>query len=127
MYNENMLTPNGGIQPITSTLDYEKMGVTLFDVYIVNPNDSTFETYSNGEFIQLEKGKNIQLNLDKARTVIPSGNAINGLDIRMGFMENIIFYNGFGYSDKFVAKLFENGKLVGYCCVYYRNIVSLDE
>lgn len=145
LYNDNMLIANDNIQPISSAVDYEKMGVTLFKVYLVNNSKNEGEenrsfagytpemlaqmktsnnTYKNGDFVQLVKGQNLMLDLDEVRSLVPDGK-LNGLEVRMGFTEDIKFHEGFGFSDKFVAKLFQNGKLVGYCCVYYRNVTSV--
>lgn len=145
LYNDNMLIANGNIQPISSAVDYEKMGVTLFNVYLVDntknkgEENGTFKgythedlagmknsknTYKNGDFVQLVKGQNLMLDLDEVRSLVPDGK-LNGLEVRMGYTEDIKFHKGFGFSDKFVAKLFQNGKLVGYCCVYYRNVTSV--
>jgi len=145
LYNDNMLIANDNIQPISSAVDYEKMGVTLFNVYLVNntknegEENGTFEGYTpeklaemknsnnpykNGDFVQLVKGQNLMLDLDEVRSLVPDGK-LNGLEVRMGFTEDIKFHEGFNFSDKFVAKLFQNGKLVGYCCVYYRNVTSV--
>jgi len=111
-------------QPITQQVDYEKLGIALFSVSVKNGTADAKE-YPSESFIQLHMGDEIEVNLGKFKT--ENSTAINGLDIRFGYNDKIIFKDGKAYYGKFTAKLFHNGKLIGYCNVYYRDHTELDQ
>jgi hypothetical protein len=110
-------------QPITKDVDYEELGIKLFNVLVKNgPTDTP---YSNNSYLQLKLGDQIEVDLDNFKT--QNNTAINGLDIRFGYNDKIIFKDGKAYYGKFTAKLFDNGKLIGYCNIYYRDYTDLDQ
>jgi len=110
-------------QPITKQVDYEELGIILFGVTV--RNGSVSKDYASGELIELKMGDEIEVNLENFKNL--NSKAINGLDIRFGYNDKIIFKDGKAYYSKFTAKLFDNGKLIGYCNVYYRDHTELDQ
>lgn len=110
-------------QPITKQVDYEELGIILFGVTV--RNGSVSKDYASGELIELKMGDEIEVNLGDFKNL--NSKAINGLDIRFGYNDKIIFKDGKAYYSKFTAKLFDNGKLIGYCNVYYRDHTELDQ
>ena len=109
-------------QPITKQVDYEELGIILFGVTVKNGLVS--KDYDSESLIELKMGDEIEVNLGNFKNL--NSKAINGLDIRFGYNDKIIFKDGSYYS-KFTAKLFDNGKLIGYCNVYYRDHTELDQ
>jgi prepilin-type N-terminal cleavage/methylation domain-containing protein len=120
-YNTNMAKVQP--QPITKQVDYEKLGIILFGVTV--KNGSEFKKYESESLIELKMGDEIEVDLENFKNL--NSKAINGLDIRFGYNDKIIFKDGKAYYGKFTAKLFHNGKLIGYCNVYYRDHTELDQ
>jgi prepilin-type N-terminal cleavage/methylation domain-containing protein len=120
-YNTNMAKVQP--QPITKQVDYEKLGIILFGVTV--KNGSEFKKYESESLIELKMGDEIEVDLENFKNL--NSKAINGLDIRFGYNDKIIFKDGKAYYSKFTAKLFDNGKLIGYCNVYYRDHTELDQ
>ncbi|MDD4243248.1 MAG: prepilin-type N-terminal cleavage/methylation domain-containing protein [Bacilli bacterium] len=111
-------------QPITKQVDYEELNIYLFTVDVKNGQNHV-ESYENNSYLQLELGDEIEVNLGKFKT--DNSASIDGLDIRFGYNDKIEFHEGKAYYGKFTAKLFDNGKLIGYCNIYYRDYTDLDQ
>lgn len=109
-------------QPITQQVDYEALNIYLFTVDVKN-GQNPVESYENNSYLQLELGDEIEVNLGKFKT--DNSASIDGLDIRFGYNDKIEFHEGKAYYGKFTAKLFNNGKLIGYCNIYYRDYTDL--
>jgi len=113
IYNETMLAANGGVQPISNIeVDYESKGIKLMEMTIGNTQ------YTSGSFVELTH--------DSAKLLIQEFKTQNNItslsnaEFRVGYTEDYKIYNGKLYTSKFVAKLYSNNKLVGYCSIYYR-------
>jgi hypothetical protein len=120
-YNSNMSKVQP--QPMTKEVDYEKLDVKLFSVIV--RNGLVEETLPSGSFMERKLGDEIEVDLDDFKKTNSVG--VNGLDIRFGYNDDLVFKNGKAYYGRFTAKLFENGKLVGYCNIYYRDYYEIDQ
>jgi len=116
-------------QPVTKQIDFEKLGIYLFKINVRNVrnvrNNENPKSYDNDSYLERKLGDEIDIDLEGFRTT----NKVNvdGIDVRFGFNDNLVFKDGKAYYGKFTAKLFENGKLVGYCNIYYRDYIELDQ
>jgi len=114
-YNSVMLSANGGVQPRTTSIDLASKGISLMNVTIggVEKESGSFVTMSE-ESIKLAIGSFKQQN-DISK--------LSSAEFRFGYSEDVKFdKDGLAYVCKFVVKLYSNGKLVGYSCIYYREI-----
>lgn len=123
-YNSNMSKVQP--QPITKEVDYEKLGVKLFSINVINSSGSNPPvSLPSGSYLERKLGDEIEVDLEDFKSTNSVG--VNGLDIRFGYNDDLVFKNGKAYYGRFTAKLFENGKLVGYCNIYYRDYYEIDQ
>lgn len=126
-FNDIVRDANGGTQPFSSEVDYEKKGIKLVSIKI-----GTDKVVSSGSFIDLGEEtisleSMIELNLKDIRENNP-GIDLEKVDFRIGYTDEFKIHEGKLYFCKFVVKLYDNSnKLVGYCSIYYREAdVKLD-
>jgi type IV pilus assembly protein PilA len=126
-FNDIVRDANGGTQPFSSEVDYEKKGIKLVSIKIgegkVVPSGSFIDL--GEETISLQSM--IKLDLNDIRDNNP-GIDLEKVDFRIGYTDEFKIHEGKLYFCKFVVKLYDSSnKLVGYCSIYYREAdVKLD-
>lgn len=126
-FNDIVRNANGGTQPFSSEVDYEKKGIKLVSIKIGKD-----KVVSSGSFIDLGEEtisleSMIKLDLKDIREV-NQGIDLEKVDFRIGYTDEFKIHEGKLYFCKFVVKLYDSSnKLVGYCSIYYREAdVKLD-
>jgi len=119
-YNSTMLDANGGVQPRTTSIDHASKGIALMKIKIGDKD------YESGSFLTMS-ADSILLAIQDFKETNGIGKLSNA-EFRFGYSDDVKFDdNGLAYVCKFVVKLYSNGKLVGYSCLYYREIGVIEK